>query len=92
MEIDRLLVTGAAGMVGCYVPAIFKDIELFLTDSVEDFVHLDICDPAAVMKTVRAVSPDIVLHLAAATDVDRCEQEPDWAYAVNATVFECIKL
>ena len=28
--------------------------------------------------------PDVILHLAAATDVDACEQNPEWAHAVNA--------
>ncbi len=84
MTQKRILVTGAAGMVGSYVSAIFKDVKLYLTDTAEDFVHLNVCFPDAVMNTVREVRPDIVLHLAAATDVDRCEQDPDWAFSSNA--------
>lgn len=71
-------------MVGSYVPEIFKDYELALTDRIEGFAHLDVCDPTAVMELVAEMKPDVVLHLAAATDVDRCEQEPDWAYRTNA--------
>lgn len=80
----RVLVTGAGGMVGSYVPEVFKDCDLVLTDIVDGFHHLDVRDPSAVMKTVADTRPDVVLHLAAATDVDRCEQHPEWAYHTNA--------
>lgn len=80
----RVLVTGAGGMVGSYVPEIFAGETLLLTDIVEGFERLDVCDPTAVMKAVADAAPDLVLHLAAATDVDRCEQEPDLAYRTNA--------
>jgi len=70
--------------VGSYVSEIFKGNELALTDRIDGFAHLDVCEPTAVMKAVGDTKPDVVLHLAAATDVDRCEQEPDWAYHTNA--------
>ena len=84
MESRRMLVTGAGGMVGSYVPEVFKDYDLVLTNMVEGFLHLDVREPAAVMGMVTDVKPDVILHLAAATDVDRCEQEPDWAFHSNA--------
>lgn len=71
-------------MVGGYAPQVYTDDELVLTDLVEGFVPLDIRDPSAVKRAVAAARPDVVLHLAAATDVDRCEQDPDWAYGTNA--------
>lgn len=80
----RVLVTGAGGMVGSYVPEIFAGETLLLSDIVEGFERLDVCDPTAVMKAVADAAPDLILHLAAATDVDRCEQEPDLAYRTNA--------
>lgn len=84
MSRRRILVTGAGGMVGSYVPEVFADDETVLTDVTKGFVPLDVCDPDAVMRAVSETKVDIVLHLAAATDVDRCEQEPDWAYRANA--------
>ena len=79
-----MLVTGAGGMVGSYVSGRFPDYELVLTDAIDGFRPLDVRDPAAVMTAVADVRPDVVLHLAAATDVDRCEREPDWAFHSNA--------
>jgi dTDP-4-dehydrorhamnose reductase len=71
-------------MVGSYAPGVFSDYELILTDSVECPHVLDVREPADVRDMVGDAKPDVVLHLAAATDVDRCEKEPDWAYHSNA--------
>lgn len=84
MKARKILVTGAGGMVGSYVPAVFASHEIILTDIVAGFDYLDVHDPQKVMDSIRSHRPDLVLHLAAATDVDRCEQEPDWAYHTNA--------
>ena len=84
MKNRRMLVTGAGGMAGSYAPEGFKEYDLLLSDIVDGFVPLDVREPAAVMAAVKDFRPDVVLHLAAATDVDRCEQEPDWAYHTNA--------
>lgn len=71
-------------MAGSYAAKVFEDWEIILTDIVEGHQYLDVCDPPAVMKCISAARPDVVLHLAAATDVDRCQQYPDEAYHVNA--------
>ena len=74
-------------MVGSYVPAVFSNADLYLTDLVgspSDGSELDISNASSVLQIALKVEPDIVLHLAAATDVDRCEQDPDWAYRSNA--------
>lgn len=84
MKIEGMLVTGAAGMVGSYVREVFDGIDLTLTDIEGGLQYLDVREPEAVMQAVQETAPDVVLHLAAATDVDRCEQEPDWAYHTNA--------
>jgi dTDP-4-dehydrorhamnose reductase len=82
--VSRILVTGAAGVVGGYVADVFDDHDLVLTDRICDDDPLDVTEPDAVRRLVRDVRPAIVIHLAAATDVDRCEQDPDLAYRTNA--------
>lgn len=75
-----ILVTGANGMVGSYVREIFKDEDLVLTDIPE----MDVTNPDLVFGLVSKHKPQIVLHLAAETDVDKCEKEVDHAFSVNA--------
>src|SRR5688572_28333931 len=71
----RILATGAAGTVGGYLPdgVIRTDIE-----------ELDVSDRDAVKEAFERHSPDAILHLAAETDVDRCEREPQRAFLHNA--------
>jgi len=76
---QMIFVTGANGMVGSYVSKFFKEKELIATD----IDTLDIKDPAGVMKAVKKAKPDFVIHLAAKTDVDRCQIEPDDAFLSN---------
>lgn len=84
MKKRKILVTGAGGMVGSYASEVFRNDELLLTDIVDGCGYLDVRDTRAVMKAVADAKPDVVLHLAAATDVDLCEQEPNLAYHTNA--------
>ncbi len=46
--------------------------------------ELSVDDAAAVDAAIRSARPDVVVHLAAYTAVDRAETEPDLAHAVNA--------
>jgi dTDP-4-dehydrorhamnose reductase len=48
-----------------------------------DLLALDITDRDAVLAAVTSVRPDVVVHPAAFTAVDRCESEVDTAYRVN---------
>lgn len=43
----------------------------------------DITDRPAVFRTIREISPEIVIHAAAFTHVDGCEDEPDRALTIN---------
>ena len=49
-----------------------------------DIQEMDVRDEDLVMRTVAEVRPRIVMHLAALTDVDGCERDPDSAFRTNA--------
>lgn len=80
-----ILVTGAEGMVGSHLADVYADDELFRTDMSANgqSAYLDTRDRDQVMRMIEMVRPSMVLHLAAETDVDRCEREPDHAFVSN---------
>jgi dTDP-4-dehydrorhamnose reductase len=77
----RLLVTGAKGMLGVDLCQVLRERghEVEATDIQE----MDVRDFDLVCRTVAEVHPDWVLHLAALTDVDGCEREPDQSFHTN---------
>ena len=76
----RIAVTGSKGQLGTALLARLAGEELLGLDLPE----LDVTDAAQVRSTLEAFAPDLVIHAAAMTDVDRCEREPDLAYRANA--------
>ena len=79
----RLLVTGAAGMLGRDVVAAAESAGHDVTGLARR--DLDIADPDAVRAAVRAARPDAVVNCAAWTDVDGAEQHEADAMLINAT-------
>src|SRR4051794_16919939 len=79
----RLLVTGAAGMLGRDVVAAAESAGHDVTGLARR--DLDIADPDAVRAAVQAARPDAVVNCAAWTDVDGAEEHEDAATLVNGT-------
>src|SRR5436190_14582082 len=71
---SRTLITGAKGMVGNYVDFGFR----------MNRRSLDITDLDEVLKICKKYKPQIIIHLAAETDVGRCERDPQYSYFVNS--------
>lgn len=71
---DETLTTGADGMVGSYVDFGYRTNRR----------SLDITDLNEVIAVCKKYKPKVILHLAAETDVDRCERDPQYAYLVNS--------
>ena len=57
-----------------------------------DFRVLDIRKHHEVRQAIERAEPDLVVHLAAATDVDQCERIPELAFQVNAFGTENVAL
>lgn len=85
----RILVTGAAGMLGSsLVPTLREEgHEVYPTDinvSDREIEFLDVRGIDKVFEFVNRLRPDLVMHLAAETDVDKCELEIEHAFMTNA--------
>jgi dTDP-4-dehydrorhamnose reductase len=77
----RLLITGAAGMLG-------RDVAAAAGRSGHEVValaraQLDVADRAAVQKAIAAARPDAVVNCAAWTDVDGAETDEEAATRIN---------
>ncbi len=100
----KILVTGAAGMLASSVvpelvqnghrafgstPSVIgTDINLRLPE----VRKMDVTNLTEVDEYVRKTEPDFIFHLAAETDVDLCEQDPDHAFRTNTLGTENVAL
>jgi dTDP-4-dehydrorhamnose reductase len=75
------LVTGANGMMGSDLCRILGNKGYRVT--VTDIEEMDVRDHDMVMRKVTTVRPDLIFHLAAFTNVDECEREPDATFLTN---------
>ena len=76
----KLLIVGARGQVGsCLRLQAQSGWQVLAVDRDE----LDICDRAAVLRTVSQWQPQVIINAAAHTAVDKAESEIDASYAIN---------
>lgn len=75
----RIVVTGHKGQLGQALLEVLQQDEVLGLDLPE----YDITDRQAIQRAVCDFQPDIVLHPAALTDVERCAREPELALQVN---------
>lgn len=90
----KLLITGATGLLGSVLSSSL-DRRFALTRvarrTITPGVRLcDLTDTSAARQLLAEMKPDIVVHLAAMTNVDVCEQTSDAAYATNARATQTI--
>lgn len=75
----KILVTGGYGAIGSYTETIFNKSKVILTDK----NSLDVSKKIHVVNHVIKDKPDLILHLAALTDVDLCEKKKSLAMDIN---------
>jgi dTDP-4-dehydrorhamnose reductase len=86
----KLLITGASGLYGSKLTqlAVTEGYEVYSTDVQEmqvwgNFVKMDISNKIVVDETFKRVKPDVVIHAATLTDVDKCELNKELAWKIN---------
>lgn len=93
----KILITGCGGMLGSAVYKAFSDEYENVTatdiDLNEDWLqYLDVRDINMCKNFFEKVNPSIVIHLAALTDLEYCEVNPEEAWKTNALGVENIAL
>jgi dTDP-4-dehydrorhamnose reductase len=87
----KILLFGANGQVGWRLRQSLAGLgELIALDRTSQTLCGDLLDAAGVAASVATVAPDVVVNAAAYVEVDRAEDEPDLAFAVNATACESL--
>jgi len=88
----RILITGSSGMLGVDLwQELEQNYDVFGVDltpnsqpPTPNFYSVDITEMDSVISTVGKIKPDVVIHVAAYTDVDGCERDAQKAYRVNS--------
>ena len=77
----KVLVTGASGLLGREMVSMYRarGVHVVACDS----AALDVTEESLVREFISSEAPDLVLHCAAYTAVDRAESEPERAFATN---------
>jgi dTDP-4-dehydrorhamnose reductase len=86
----RIFISGGSGLLGSKAAkiALEQGHEVFsgYAGNVPEFgerTRFDVTDIRSIPRLVDELAPDIVIHSAALTDVDRCETEKELAYRIN---------
>ena len=98
----KFLLTGANGLLGQKLVGLITpkpDVELTATargnnrlPAADGYTYrpMDITDRQQVLDVIGAVRPDVVIHTAAMTDVDKCELQKDACWMQNVTAVEYV--
>jgi dTDP-4-dehydrorhamnose reductase len=76
-----VLLIGATGQIGHELRGPLSDVGTVVAP---DRDTLDLTAPDTIQRTVRDAAPDVIVNAAAYTAVDRAEEEPERAAAINA--------
>lgn len=86
----KLLITGANGLYGSKLArlAVEKNYDVYSGYNQElpaygTAVHFDVSDKTKVDDAFKKVNPEVVVHAATLTDVDKCETDKELAWKIN---------
>ncbi|MCS7250304.1 MAG: dTDP-4-dehydrorhamnose reductase [candidate division WOR-3 bacterium] len=77
----KIIITGATGLLG-------SEVSLYLKEKNYEVIewnskNQDITNINDTIKNIKKIKPDVIIHLAAFTNVDKCEEEKGKAFLVN---------
>jgi dTDP-4-dehydrorhamnose reductase len=88
---SKILVTGSAGLIGRQIvkDLIEESLDVYscYNKSMPEFgipTHFDLTKKERIIEIFQTIKPDIVIHLAAITDVEKCEIQRKQAFIINS--------
>jgi dTDP-4-dehydrorhamnose reductase len=98
MPKQRLLITGGSGLLALNWACATRQTYDVILATHRHTVHLngttayslDLGAPETVCRQLDTLSPDLVIHTAALTNVDRCETDKDLAFQSNVVIAEAV--
>jgi len=93
---ERILVTGGTGLVGSYLlPCLYPKYDLYVTTHrslavLGKDIPLDLSETENISSKLREIRPDIIVNLAALTDVDGCETDTHLSKLLNSDLVSAL--
>ncbi|RJR29783.1 SDR family oxidoreductase [Candidatus Microgenomates bacterium] len=94
-EKRKVLITGSVSLLGKYIiHELFKKYDIYalihktklpddLENKVTQSIKIPITNRNKLMQTVKSISPEIIIHLAASSNIDFCEKHPYQVRRIN---------
>lgn len=93
----KFLVTGSTGLIGSQIVldlvklghqvySCYNDSKPYIGTP----IHLELTNSDKIIEVIASIRPDVIIHLAAVTNVDLCEKEKELALKVNAKATEVL--
>jgi dTDP-4-dehydrorhamnose reductase len=86
----KILLLGGNGQVGWQLRRSLALLGEVTVATREGGICGDLLQPERVKQSIKALKPDVVVNAGAYTAVDRAEDEPDLAFAINGTACEAL--
>ncbi|HYB92638.1 MAG TPA: dTDP-4-dehydrorhamnose reductase [archaeon] len=85
---EKILVTGGSGLLGSKIVKLAGDnYEIIPTHHQHSLfsnsIEMNITKREKVFKVIQKFKPDVLIHAAGETDVDKCETDKKWAWKAN---------
>lgn len=96
-KMTKILVTGSSGLVGRQITKdlVEKNFDVYSCYNLEKpesgiITHLELSKNEKIIEILHTIKPDVVIHLAAITDVELCEKQKELAVLINTKSTEIL--